>query len=152
MGSELNHITIFAQLTLALVLGGILGFERLVAGKEAGMRTFGIVAIGSCLFVIVGEVMAQQYAGVVNFDPTRLASSVVTGIGFIGAGLAAFRGDQPVELTTAAGLWVIAGVGMACGFGLYYLALAAAVLSLVIFSLLSRVEQRLRSRFGNKVE
>ncbi|MBP9760125.1 MAG: MgtC/SapB family protein [Candidatus Pacebacteria bacterium] len=131
MGLEINHIIIFGQLTLAFLLGGILGFERLVAGKEAGMRTFGIVAIGSCLFVIVGEVMARQYAGVVNFDPTRLASSVVTGIGFIGAGLIIFQHELK-GLTTAAVLWVASAIGVAVGFKMYMIAIFTTFLTLFV--------------------
>ena len=94
------------QIFIALILGSLLGFERLLAGKEAGMRTFGLVSVGSCLFVIIGEIviLGPQY-GMYNFDPLRIASSVVTGIGFIGAGLIIFQHELK-GLTTAAALWV----------------------------------------------
>jgi putative Mg2+ transporter-C (MgtC) family protein len=123
--------TVFFQLTLALVLGAILGFERLAAGKEAGMRTFGIVSIGSCLFVIVGEIVAQQYVGTFNADPLRLASSIVTGIGFIGAGLIIFQHELK-GLTTAAVLWVASAIGIAVGFQLYLIATFTTFLVLFV--------------------
>ena len=71
----------FIQLGVALSLGAIVGLERLLAGKEAGMRTFGLVSVGACLFVMIGEMVILGYGDRFNFDPTRLVSSVVTGIG-----------------------------------------------------------------------
>ncbi len=87
-----------------------------------------------------------------GINPLALASSVIIGIGFIGSGLAVFRGEHPVELTTATGIWVSAGVGMACGFGLYMLALAATVLGLLIFTLFLTVENKLRAKYGKDKE
>lgn len=127
----IDYNTIFFQLTVALVLGALLGFERLVAGKEAGMRTFGIVSIASCLFVIVGEVVVQNYADTFNFDPLRLASSIVTGIGFIGAGLIIFQHELK-GLTTAAVLWAASAIGVAVGFKLYVIAMFATFLTLFV--------------------
>lgn len=126
-----DTLGIFAQLIVALLLGAMLGFERLIAGKEAGMRTFGIVSIGSCLFVIVGEVVGRQYLGSASFDPLRLASAIVTGIGFIGAGLIIFQ-QELRGLTTAAVLWVASAIGVAVGFKLYAIATFTTFLTLFV--------------------
>jgi putative Mg2+ transporter-C (MgtC) family protein len=122
---------IFIQLIVALLLGAMLGFERLIAGKEAGMRTFGIVSIGSCLFVVVGEVVGNQYLSVTSYDPLRIASAIVTGIGFIGAGLIIFQ-QELRGLTTAAVLWVAAAIGVAVGFKLYAIAIFTTFLTLFV--------------------
>ncbi len=137
------------KLVIAAVLGALLGLERSLAGKHAGMRTYALVSLGSCLFIVVETIAAYQlipnFSGV---NPLQIASSVVLGVGFIGSGLAVFRGDQPAELTTATGIWVVAGVGMACGFGLYTLAFGATIIGILIFSTLLKLENGLRRRFG----
>ena len=137
------------RLLFAALLGALVGLERSIAGKHAGMRTYALVSLGSCLFVVLGTLasleMATLFSGI---NPLQIASSVVLGVGFIGSGLAVLRGEHPVELTTASGLWVAAGVGMACGFGAYILATASTILALVIFSFLLRVENNIRRRFG----
>jgi putative Mg2+ transporter-C (MgtC) family protein len=131
-----TDFTIMMQLSLALVLGALLGFERLLAGKEAGMRTFGLVSIGSCLFVIIGEVIVQQYMaqGLLRtggIDPLRMASAVVTGIGFIGGGLIIFQHELK-GLTTAAVLWVASAIGVTVGFQLYTIATFTTFLTLFV--------------------
>jgi putative Mg2+ transporter-C (MgtC) family protein len=126
-----SEYEIFFQLTVALLLGSLLGFERLLAGKDAGMRTFGLVAVGSCLFVIIGEIVAQDYHSAFNFDPLRIASSIVTGIGFIGAGLIIFQHELK-GLTTAAALWVASAIGVAVGFKLYIVATFTTFLTLFV--------------------
>jgi putative Mg2+ transporter-C (MgtC) family protein len=131
METSINEITVMMQLTIALVLGAILGFERLLAGKEAGMRTFGLVAIGSCLFVIIGEIVARRYAGTSGSDALRIASAVVTGIGFIGGGLIIFQHELK-GLTTAAVLWVASAIGVAVGFELYAIATFTTFLTLFV--------------------
>ena len=138
------------SLVMATILGAIMGLERSLAGKHAGMRTYALVALGSCLFVVVGTLASFEMSFFSGLNPLQIASSVVIGIGFIGSGLAALHGGNPVELTTASGLWVAAAVGMACGFGLYVIAIATVVVSVVILSLFSRVEHRLRVRYGVK--
>jgi putative Mg2+ transporter-C (MgtC) family protein len=135
-------------LIIAAVLGGILGLERSLAGKHAGMRTYALVSLGSCLFSMVGTLASFQLSFMPGINPLGIAASIVVGIGFIGSGLAAFRGDHPVELTTATGIWVAAGIGMACGFGFFLLALSAAVLGLTIFSYFYKIEKRVQNRFS----
>lgn len=136
------------RLIVAAALGTVLGLERSIAGKHAGMRTYAMVALGSALFVITETFASYQLADFKSINPLQIAGSIVIGIGFIGSGLAVMRGDHPGEITTASGLWVAAGIGMACGFGLYFLGGATVVISLVIFSLLAWLERRLRSRYG----
>jgi putative Mg2+ transporter-C (MgtC) family protein len=138
---------IFIQLVVALLLGALLGFERLLAGKEAGMRTFGLVTVGSCLFIIIGEIVMKQYYEMFNFDPLRMASSVVTGIGFIGAGLIIFQHELR-GLTTAATLWVASAIGVAVGFKLYIIAMFTTFLALFVCVGLWFVERYLEKKVG----
>lgn len=140
----LGEIELVAQLAVALILGMAIGTERSVAHKTAGMRTYGLVALGSCLFVIISELVVAQYASSINFDPLRVTASIVTGIGFIGAGTIIFRNKHVTGLTSAAGLWVAAGMGVAVGFQLYIIAASVMVLTLITFSFLWRVEEKIK--------
>jgi putative Mg2+ transporter-C (MgtC) family protein len=146
------ELEVIVRLLVAVVLGACMGIERSLAGKHAGMRTYALVALGSSLFTVAGVVASYQLSSFPGINPLQLAGSVVIGIGFIGSGLAVFRGEHPVELTTASGIWVVSAVGMAAGFGYFGVALAAAVLSILIFSLLLRIENKLRSRWGTEAE
>src|SRR3990167_5829927 len=116
------------RLVIAAVLGGLLGLERSIAGKHAGMRTYALVSLGSALFVCMGTLASLQFTQFAGVNPLQLAGSIIIGIGFIGSGLAVFHGAHPGELTTASGIWVVAGVGMAAGVGFYTLALGAPLL------------------------
>lgn len=133
---------IFWQLFLAVVLGGFLGLERAFAGKVAGLRTFALVSMGSALFVIISEIVARNYLGATNLDPLRMASQIVVGIGFIGAGLIIFHNRKLSGLTTAAGLWVSAGIGMAVGYKLYVIAVFVTILTLFVFTLMWLIEKK----------
>lgn len=147
-GIDPTTFAIFLQLSVAAILGLIIGAERSIAGKSAGMRTFSLVALGSCLFTITGIIVTTQYLGKVNFDPMRTASSIITGIGFIGAGLILFRQNLLRGLTTAAGLWISAGVGVAVGFGLYTIAVFTSLLTLLIFTAVWFLEAHIKVYFG----
>ncbi|MEK7593145.1 MAG: MgtC/SapB family protein [Patescibacteria group bacterium] len=133
---------IFGQLFLAMFLAGLLGLERALAGKVAGLRTFALVSMGSALLVIVSEEVSQRYFGLVDFDPLRVASQIVVGIGFLGAGLIIFREKKISGLTTAAGLWVSAGIGIAVGYKLYAIAIFATVLTLFVFTVMWFIEKK----------
>ena len=135
------------RLLAAVILGALMGFERSLSGKHAGMRTYALVAMGSAAFVAISTLASFQLSLFTGINPLQIASSVVIGIGFIGSGLAAFHNGQP-ELTTASGLWVAAAVGMACGFGFYLIAASATILALVVLSALARVEKIMRIRWG----
>jgi putative Mg2+ transporter-C (MgtC) family protein len=140
---ELSTIDILMRLVVALLLGGLVGIERTLAGKTAGMRTYALVAMGSALFMLVSIIVSAQLAGTVAFNPLFIAPQILTGIGFLGAGLV-FHNNRDMRtsgLTSAAGLWVAAGVGMAVGFGLFALAIISALLTLLIFTILWYVEK-----------
>jgi putative Mg2+ transporter-C (MgtC) family protein len=139
-------------LIIATVLGAFLGLERSLAGKHAGMRTYALVSLGSALFTAVGVIASIQMSYFASINPLQIAASVAIGIGFIGTGLSVFRGEHPVELTTATGIWVAAAVGVACGFGLYAIATIATVLTVLIFTFLLKLENRFRRRYGTSTD
>ena len=125
------------RLALAALLGGLIGFEREMREREAGLRTHLLVSLGSALFTIVGaygfNAFLNSGASVVRADPTRIAAQIVTGIGFLGAGAIIRQGLSVRGLTTAATLWVVAAVGMAAGAGYY--SVAAITTGLVLLAL-----------------
>ena len=121
------------RIFVAALLGGVIGLEREYRDKAAGFRTHFLVALGSALFMIIS---AYGFEGTLvtdshRLDVSRIAAQVVTGIGFIGAGTIIFQKNAVRGLTTAAGVWVVAAIGLACGAGLYLLATAATVLVLL---------------------
>lgn len=130
--------TIF-QLVLAAVLGGVIGYQREISDKPAGLRTHVLVSLGSALLMIVS---IRPFEGVEFADVTRIASSVVTGIGFLGAGAIIRQGSIVRGLTTAASIWVVAGVGLGVGAGEYIAALAATLLILLTLTGLKYIELR----------
>lgn len=130
---------IATRLVVAMLLGLLLGAERIIARKSAGMRTYAMVALGSALFVGISDLLLHDFQGV-NYDPLRMAAQVVAGIGFLGAGLIIVHGKEIRGLTTAAGLWVTAGIGMAAGFGIFSVAFIATALALFIFTVIWFVE------------
>ena len=141
---------ILTNLGVALILGMIIGTERVWAHKTAGMRTYALVAMGSALFVLISEEIVKMYMNLPGLNPTMIVAQIIVGIGFIGTGLIFTKENKLMGLTTATGLWVSAGIGMACGFGLYSLALVATVLTLFIFIVLWFLEEKLRkSKFVN---
>ena len=137
-----NYIEPLIKLSVAMLLGSLIGSERAIAGKTAGMRTHALVSMGASLFVIISIIVTEQYIGETIFDPLRVASHIIVGVGFICGGIIFFKGSQISGLTTAAGLWVAAGVGMATGFGLYVLAIIVSLLTLFVFIILRYVETK----------
>ena len=121
-----DWILIF-RLVAAGLLGGLIGMEREFRAKEAGVRTHFIVALGSALFMIISEFAFEGK----QHDAARVAAQVVSGIGFIGAGVIIFQRNVVRGVTTAAGLWVAAAIGLACGGGMYILSIASTILVLV---------------------
>lgn len=123
----MNELEALLRIVLATAAGAIIGLEREMAHKPAGVRTYAIVALGACAFVIVG-VMAFG-----SGDPgSRVAATVITGVGFLGAGAIIQQRGDVMGLTTAAGIWGAAAIGMAFGTGLFILATGATVLMLVV--------------------
>lgn len=127
------------RLLAATAMGAAIGFEREYHAKEAGLRTHLLVALGSCLFMILSIYGFDFMLGRdhVSFDPSRIAAQVVTGIGFIGAGTIILQKQVVRGLTTAAGLWVTAAIGLACGNGMYWVALITTVIVLVSLGLIN---------------
>lgn len=127
------------RLLVATAMGAAIGLEREYHAKEAGLRTHLLVALGSCLFMILSIYGFDFMLGRdhVSFDPSRIAAQVVTGIGFIGAGTIILQKQVVRGLTTAAGLWVTAAIGLACGNGMYWLALVATAIVLVSLGLIN---------------
>ena len=135
------------RLALAGVLGGVIGAEREYRGKVAGTRTHLLVALGSALMLLV-----SQHGFGAQGDPGRVAAQIVSGIGFIGAGAIMVDRKSVHGLTTAAGIWVAAGIGMATAAGLYGLAIATTVLALVGLEVFGILLFRDRQRKQNKGE
>ncbi|MDP3958039.1 MAG: MgtC/SapB family protein [bacterium] len=151
IGSLVSYEVISEQLVpllVAVALGALIGFERVLARKTAGPRTHALVSMGAALFVLVGEAVSNAYLGLAPLDPVRIASQIIVGVGFLGAGIIIFRDSQLTGLTTASGLWVAAGIGTAAGFKLYPLAIFATLLTLFIFVVLWYLESRVTKRNG----
>lgn len=128
------------RLILACFLGGLIGYERQSRRKSAGLRTNVLVCLGSCLIMVLSQSIYQEVEGLTNADPARLAAQVVSGIGFLGAGTIMKEGLTVKGLTTAACLWVVAGVGLAVGAGFYAGALFTSFLVFATLGTLSRLD------------
>lgn len=128
----LNELELFLRLLLAAVLGWCIGFERETIGKAAGTRTFSLVALGSALFSVVSSEGFKQYLDLQIIDPSRIASYILVGIGFIGGGLIVLREGRTEGLTTASALWVTAAIGLTIGRGLYHLSIFAFLLVIIL--------------------
>ncbi len=137
-------LDIILPLFVALFLGMIIGTERVWAHKTAGMRTYALVSMGSALFVLVSEEMVKAYIGIPGMNPLHIVAQIIVGVGFIGTGLIFTKDNKLMGLTTATGLWVSAGIGMASGLGLYRLAVITTVLTLFIFIVLWFLEEHLK--------
>jgi len=134
--------TIPIKLLLAALLGGIIGVEREMRDKPAGLRTNILICVGSTLFMSISTKVAEILGG----DPTRIAAQIISGIGFLGAGAVLHSHGFVLGLTTAATIWVVAGVGMALGSGMYVVAVFTTAMSLVILYLLAFMEDKIQGR------
>ena len=130
-------------LLMAAVLGGIVGLERELRGKPAGLRTNILICLGSCIFTIISMSFSTS-------TPDRIAAQIVTGIGFLGAGAIIHSGIGIHGLTTAAVIWVVASIGMACGAKMYSIAVSATILVLIVLLLLPPFEKKISKDRENK--
>ena len=138
-------IEIICQLFLATVLGALIGLEREIKRKEAGLQTYSLVALGTCLFTIISFELFNSFFGKtgISFDPSRIIMAIAVGIGFIGAGVIFRQPSGIVGLTTAAGLWATAAIGIAVGAKLYFLAIFTTFLALLILAGFGLLEEKL---------
>lgn len=141
---EITHFSIFSRIICALIIGGIIGLERGTKNRPAGLRTYMLVCVGSCLIMLTNQYI-YQYTGA--GDPMRLGAQVVSGIGFLGAGtIVVTRHNQIKGLTTAAGLWTAAGVGLALGIGFYEAAFTTAISVYIILTVVQKWENRIHKK------
>lgn len=139
------EVEVIFQLFLATFLGALIGLEREIKRKGAGLRTYSLVSLGTCLFTLVSFGMFGLYGSSVgiNFDPSRIIQAIAVGIGFIGAGVVFKQGEGIVGLTTAAGLWVTSAIGIAVGAKFYFLAIFTAFLSLLLLAGFGLIEEKI---------
>jgi len=144
-----NEFEIFGQLALATILGALTGIERELAKKSAGMRTFALVSLGAAFFTIISTLAFEKFPGS-NFDISKIPSQIVVGVGFIGGGLIIFYRSHLRGLTTAAGLWVAAAIGMAVGFKFYLLAIFTTFLTVLVFVLFWVIEEKIVRKWASE--
>lgn len=136
--TDFNEISVIARLLLALIMGGFIGAERSRHGRAAGMRTHVLVCVGACMTALVGLHLLSINP---NEDASRIAAQVISGIGFLGVGTIMIRNQSVVTgLTTAAGVWCTATIGIALGYGFYLAALIATIITIITATLLTRLE------------
>lgn len=148
---DVNTTNSIFRLVMSMLLGMVIGAERKRKGQIAGIRTFALISMGACLAMILSIYVPQEYLGLKNGDPGRIAAQVITGIGFIGGGAMIHLKGAVRGLTTAAGIWMTAIIGMAVGIGMYACALAATALILITLVALEQYEKRLRLGSESKV-
>lgn len=129
------------KLVLSMLLGCCVGIQRKRKGQPAGVRTFSLISMGATLAMILSIYVPQEYLGLKNGDPGRIAAQVISGVGFLGAGAIIQMKGSVRGLTTAAGIWMVAIIGMAVGLGMYWLSLVASLLILFILVQLERIEE-----------
>ena len=140
----MSDVLVVQRLLLITLIAGAIGFERERHGRAAGFRTHILVGLGSCLIMLTGLYLAELSGGQGGMDPTRMASQVVSGIGFLGAGtIMRFRASVR-GLTTAASLWVVGGIGLAAGAGFVHGAIVTGLIVIVALWGFSRLEHAIR--------
>lgn len=143
---DYNQLEIVLQFVLAAVLGGTIGIEREFLKKAAGLRTYVMVCSGCALLTILSYYGFEHIGSDMDYDPSRLAAGILTGIGFIGAGTILKKGDKIEGITTAAGLWITAAIGIAVGLKLYIIAVFAAIFTFLMLIILRPIEFWLNKR------
>ena len=141
---EVTYLAVVLRIFAAVIIGGILGLERGMKNRPAGLRTYMLVCVGACVIMLTNQYIYQAAA---TGDPVRMGAQVVSGIGFLGAGtIIVTRRNQIKGLTTAAGLLSAAGVGLALGVGFYEAAIAGTVALFVVMTLLQKMDNKLHRR------
>ena len=141
---EVTYLAVILRIFAAVIIGGILGMERGMKNRPAGLRTYMLVCVGACVVMLTNQYIYQVFG---TGDPVRMGAQVVSGIGFLGAGtIIVTRRNQIKGLTTAAGLWSAAGVGLALGVGFYEAAIAGTVAVFMVIALLQKMDNKLHRR------
>ena len=141
---DVTYFAVILRIVVAAFLGGFMGLERGLKNRAAGLRTYMLVCVGSCLVMLTNQFIYQVYS---QGDPVRMGAQVISGIGFLGAGtIIVTRRSQVKGLTTAAGLWAAAGVGLALGIGFYEGAIAGAAAVLIVMTLMQLMDNRMRNK------
>ena len=139
---EVTYLAIAIRIAVAVVLGGIIGLERGLKNRPAGLRTYMLVCVGACLIMVTNQYIYQVFG---TGDPVRMGAQVVSGIGFLGAGtIVVTKRNQIKGLTTAAGLWAAAAVGLSIGIGLYEAAVIGGVVIFIVLSLIHSWDNKMR--------
>jgi putative Mg2+ transporter-C (MgtC) family protein len=141
---EVTYLAVLLRIVTAFLLGGALGMERGLKQRPAGLRTYMLVCVGSCMIMLTNQYIFQVFG---SGDPVRMGAQVVSGIGFLGAGtIIVTKHSQIKGLTTAAGLWSAAAVGLATGIGFYEAAILGSVVIFLTLTLLSRLDSRMHRK------
>lgn len=148
---DVNLVNAILRMLLSLILGAIVGLERMIKGQTAGMRTFALIAMGATLAMLVSIYIPQEYLGLKNGDPGRIAAQVVSGVGFLGAGAIIQMKGSVRGLTTAAGIWITAMLGLAVGAGMYLIPCIATVLIMFVLVMMNRFEHVTRLGGDTKI-
>ena len=139
---EVTYLSIALRILCAVIIGGLLGLERELKNRAAGLRTYMLVCTGACLIMLTNQYIFQVFG---SGDPVRMGAQVISGIGFLGAGtIIVTRRNQIKGLTTAAGLWTAAGVGLAIGVGFYEAAILGALAVSLVMTIMQRLDNRMR--------
>lgn len=141
---EITYLAVILRIFASVLIGGLIGLERGLKNRPAGLRTYMVVCLGACLVMLTNQYVCQVFG---DGDPVRMGAQVVSGIGFLGAGtIMVTRRNQIKGLTTAAGLWTAAGVGLAIGVGFYEAAIAGALAVFIVMTLLQRMDNSMRRK------
>jgi len=148
---DVNLWGAIVKLVLSLVLGATIGIERRRKGQIAGLRTFALISMGATLAMLISIYIPQEYLGLKNGDPGRIAAQVVSGVGFLGAGAIIQMKGSVRGLTTAAGIWMTACIGLAVGAGMYVISIIATLLIIFILVNIERIEHRHNFMWESKI-
>lgn len=150
-----DYVMIVARLLLAAVLSGLIGMERESKQQPAGLRTHLLVGTGACLMMILSvtgfDAILSNGGDMIRYDPSRIPSYVISGIGFLGAGTILVHRGSVRGLTTAASIWVAAGIGLVAGIGMYFVAILATAIVLIALHILQKIENKYLPSHNRKV-
>lgn len=141
-----SNLQVVIRLVLSVILGGFIGLERQMHRRTAGLRTHILVSLGSCLIMLTSLYIFAIYKNEASVDPARIAAGVITGIGFLGAGTIIRDRAGVKGLTTAASLWVVAGIGLSAGCGFYSASIVTTLLALTALFFLRHIEEKMFGR------